>query len=237
VTGLGTVVQVRLGSTRLPGKALKLLAGRPMLGRVLDRHRQMRHCGALIVATTQRAQDDPLQAFCDQEGLACWRGSEADVLERYCQAAAAFELEHVIRSCGDNPLFDPGLGDELVELYLAEGADYATSKSADVDSNLPDGAGLEIFGRRALEGSAARGHQPHHREHVNEYILEHPEQFRIAVLKKPQLLAGRGKGLRLTVDTPADLERVDRIYAHFAGRLQEMTLEAVIDFCLRTGAL
>ena len=224
--GIGTVIQARMGAKRLPDKVLLPILGRPMLGRVIDRHRLIRHGGRLVVATTTRAGDDPVAAFCEAEGVDCFRGSETDVLGRFCAAAAEYDLLHVIRGTGDNPLVDPVLGDELLELYCAEEADYGVSKSVDVDSGLPDGIGLEVFSRQALELSDRLGHQPHHREHINEYILENPGRFRVAVLRKAT--PSGSQGIRLTVDTAADLRRVERVYAHFDGRSEAISLEELL---------
>ena len=122
---VGTLIQARMNSTRLPEKVLRPIGDRPMLGRVLDRHRQMRSAGVLIVATSDQALDDAIEDFCRREQVACFRGSEEDVLERYCEAARLHELDVVIRGTGDNPLVDPELGDELVDFFAAERADYA----------------------------------------------------------------------------------------------------------------
>jgi spore coat polysaccharide biosynthesis protein SpsF len=228
---IGTVIQARMNSTRLAAKVLQPIAGRAMLGRVLDRHRMMKKGGRLIVATTDRADDDPIAEFCRGEAVDCIRGSESDVLDRYCRAAQAYQLDAVIRGTGDNPLVDPVLGDELVDFFYAQRADFASSKSDDVDSGLPDGVGLEVFAVSALEKSWVEGRQPHHREHINEYILENPGLFRIAILKKKTALAGMG-GLRLTVDTPEDFERVERI-CHVLERAESPLILDNIARCAR----
>jgi len=227
---VGTLIQARMNSSRLPEKVLLPLAGRPMLGRVLDRHRLMRHGGTLVVVTSDSSRDDAVEKYCRGEGVACFRGSEEDVLDRYYQAARAHALEVVIRGTGDNPLVDPQLGDELVECFADQRADYATSKSVDVDSGLPDGVGLEVFSFAALQAAHRCGLAPNHREHINEFVLEHPERFRIAVLMR-SFPAGRGQELRLTVDTAEDFAAVERIFRHFEGRENQMGLADIAAFC------
>jgi spore coat polysaccharide biosynthesis protein SpsF len=228
---IGTVIQARMNSTRLAAKVLQPIAGRAMLGRVLDRHRMMKKGGRLIVATTDGTGDDPIVAFCRHEQVDCFRGSESDVLDRYCRAAHAFKLDVIIRGTGDNPLVDPVLGDELVDLFYEQKADFASSKSDDVDSGLPDGVGLEVFAVSALEKSRVAGCQPHHREHINEYILENPGLFRIAILEKKTTFVSVGE-LRLTVDTPEDLERVERICRFLERAETPLTLDHIVR-CVR----
>jgi len=202
---IGVVLQARMGSTRLPGKVLRDLCGRPMLSHILDRLRRMTRADEVIVATSTLPADDAVAALCAREHVACFRGSELDVLDRYWRATEAHELTHVVRATADNPLVDFEEGDRLVDLHLATGADYTHAFG-----QLPVGVGLECFTRDALQRSFACGHAPNHREHVNEYVQERPQVFHIQELSVP--LAKRAPGLRLTVDTPDDFTRATAIY-------------------------
>ena len=232
-TAIGTIIQARMGAKRLPNKVLRCIGGRPMLGHVLDRHRRMRYGGKLVVATTESARDDAVQQFCARESVDCFRGSEEDVLDRYYCAAVAYGFRHVIRGTGDNPFVDPDFGDQLVELYFAERAEYAGSKSEDVGTGLPDGIGLEMLSFAALEVAHDRGSLPRHREHINEYILDNPEAFRISVLRV-QTLAGAEK-LRFTVDTPADFDLAERVHRHVLGTPGDHSLASLLRIASELG--
>jgi spore coat polysaccharide biosynthesis protein SpsF len=202
---IGVVLQARMGSTRLPGKVLRDLCGKPMLAHVLDRLRRMTGAEALIVATSEVLADDAVDALCARECVPCFRGSELDVLERYHRAAERHGLTHVVRATADNPFVDFEEGDRLIALHLATGADYTHAFG-----QLPLGVGLECFARAALTRSFLEGHAPNHREHVNEYIQERPSSFHIQALEVPASKCA--PGLRLTVDTPDDFARATAIY-------------------------
>lgn len=205
---VGIVVQARMGSTRLPGKVLKPLAGKPMLERILDRLGRCRLADRVVVATSDKPQDDPVAAFAKSLGVPAFRGSEADVLDRYYGCACAFGLAHIVRATGDNPFVDPEEADRLIAFSRNGDLDYA---DAFAGNGLPIGIGVEIMTLAALERSWREGSAPHHREHVNEYIQENPSLFRQATLLVPP--EKRAPALRLTVDTFDDFSRAEALLA------------------------
>ena len=149
------ILQARVSSTRLPGKVLKPILGRPMLARQIERLKRCRALDKLVVATSHGVDDDPLARLCQDEGLSCYRGSLDDVLDRYYQCALLNEADHVARLTGDCPLADPALIDSLVEFYLESGADYASNCRP---PTLPDGLDAELIrfdAPAAAEASAA----------------------------------------------------------------------------------
>jgi glutamate-1-semialdehyde 2,1-aminomutase/spore coat polysaccharide biosynthesis protein SpsF len=202
------IVQARMGSTRLPGKVLADVGGRPMLWHVVSRLRRARRVDAVGVATTVSAADDPVAAFCRDEGVPCVRGSEHDVLDRYRQAAHALGAETVVRITADCPLLDPAVVDRVVDTFAAGEYDYACNV---LRPTYPDGLDVEVFSRAALERTWREAEGPAEREHVTVY-LRSSGRFRVApnVESEPDL---SGQGLRWTVDSPADLEFVRRVYA------------------------
>jgi spore coat polysaccharide biosynthesis protein SpsF len=208
---IGAVVQARMGSMRLPGKVLKPIAGRPLLDHVVGRLSMLRHEAVLIVATTTASADDAIVDRCSELGVTCFRGSESDVLARYVACSRAHGLDHVVRLTADNPFTDVEELDRLIDLHLADANDYTHSFGV-----MPLGVGAEIFTRAALERSDLEGHQPNHREHVNEYVQENPQLFRIGVL---QVSAGkRHPEVSLTVDTEQDYLRACAIASRAPGR-------------------
>lgn len=224
---IGIVLQARAGSTRLPGKVLRVMAGRTMLGHHLVRLRQAKKADKLIVAIPDGEDNDYLARHCRIEGVDCFRGSEDDVLARYFACAQHFHLDHIVRATADCPLVDPDELDALIVFHLREGADYSSSKN-EVGCTLPNGTGGEIFSFDALARAHREGHEAHHREHINEYVLEHPELFKIAAYREPA--AKTAPQIELTVDTQEDFAFVEGIIAHFEGDHQLMTTEAIIGY-------
>ncbi len=160
---LGLVLQARMGSTRLPGKVLLPIAGRPLLDHIVDRLIGLRAEGQLVIATSTEIRDDVIEEYCKRRGVLCFRGSEADVLARYFYCAESYGFDHIVRLTGDNPFVDVDELDRLITLHLESNNDFTQSFSA-----LPVGVGAEIFTFAALERSYREGHEPHHREHVDD---------------------------------------------------------------------
>ena len=206
-----TIIQARLGSTRLPGKVLLDLAGEPMLARVVSRAARSRTIEQVVVATTDRPADDRLADFCLDRGIACFRGSENDVLDRYYQAAVAHRAEAVVRVTSDCPLIDPGLIDRVVGDFLAGQPEIEYATNCYPRDTFPRGLDMEVLRMDVLRRAWQEDRNPAWREHVSPYIYHHPERFRIhGVMNDVDL-----SGMRWTVDTPEDLELVRRVFVHF----------------------
>lgn len=203
---IGIILQARMGSTRLPGKILMPIGNKRLLEHILYRLTFLQHPVTIVIATTEELRDDPVEAFCAAHAVVSFRGSEDDVLDRFYQCAEHFNFDHVIRLTGDNPFPDIEALDDLINLHLQSHADYTHS----FDS-LPVGVGAEIFTRAALERSWHEGQKPHHREHVNEYMLENPEMFKTMTLP---VGVGSRHDVRLTVDTAEDYRRAGYIVTH-----------------------
>ncbi len=207
---IGIVIQARMGSTRLPGKVLMPIGNRPLLGHILMRLDRLRATVQVVVATSTAARDDAVAAYCRQVGGSCFRGDESDVLDRYYQCAVHYHFEHVVRLTGDNPFIDVEELDRLIDMHLNSGVDYATSIE-----DLPIGVGAEIFTFSALEQCHISGQMAHHREHVNEYILENTGLFATEKLEIPT--DKLRPDVRLTIDTPDDYRWACRIVENLPG--------------------
>ncbi len=221
---VGIIIQARMGSTRLPGKILLPIAGRPLLDHILGRLANLLCITSVVVATGDSPQDDAVAAFCAEREVDCFRGSEQDVLARYYECARRHSFNQIVRLTGDNPFIDIDELDRLIRSHLAGDYDYSSSME-----ELPLGVGAEIFTYAALERSFREGHAPHHREHVDEYILENPTLFRTGHLCVPE--GKRHPEARLTVDTAEDLRRA-RFIAENAPSTWVCTEEA-IELCSR----
>ncbi len=194
---LDIIVQARMGSTRLPGKTLMPMAGKPLLATLFRRLAAARCARRAVLATTESAKDDPIAAWAADNGVFCFRGSEDDVLSRYYHAAKALGSRHVMRVTADCPLVDPATCDELAALYLREGAAYARTSDS-----FPDGLDCEIFSFEALALAHHEARTKTEREHVTAYLGLHPERV-------PQVqldCAENGADLRVTIDYPEDFE-------------------------------
>jgi len=214
-----------MGSTRLPGKVLKPIAGKALLDHVLGRLSLLAYPVKVVVATSDLPQDNSIAGNCKLKGVSVYRGSETDVLDRYCQCARENGFDHVVRLTADNPFTDMEELQRLIALHLNQNNDYTHSFGM-----MPLGVGAEIFTFAALERSAREGHAPNHREHVNEYIQERPDVFRIGVLDIPA--TKRRPDLRLTVDTEDDYQRACAITGHAPDRW--VGTEEAIQLCSRS---
>jgi len=201
------ILQARMSSTRLPGKVMKPLAGRPMIERQLERLRRCETLERLVVATSLDTSDDPLAALLGELGVDVHRGSLTDVLDRYVGAAQAFGVTgDVVRLTADCPLADPGVIDGCVRRRVELGVDYCSNGRR---RTYPHGLDVEAFTLEALLTAGREATDPYDREHVTPFIYRHPERFTIGELAQAQ-----DEGyLRWTVDTPEDFAFVERVYA------------------------
>ena len=206
------IVQARMGSTRLPGKVLADIAGRPMLWHVVKRVRQASTVRRVLVATSTAAGDDAVAAFCQAHEIECYRGSESDVLDRYYQAAKSLGAEIVVRITADCPLIDAEVIDEVVRVFLADSCEYASNT---LRATYPDGLDTEVFSFAALEKAWRQAQLASEREHVTPY-LRNSECFRVSSVEYRG--ESRAGSLRWTVDEPCDLAFVRAVYEHFNGR-------------------
>lgn len=199
------ILQARFSSSRLPGKVLLPILGRPMLALQIERLRRSARIDRLILATSLDKSDDGVEAFAKAEGVECFRGNLDDVLDRFYQAARPHKPDHVVRLTGDSPLADAALIDDIIREHLEQGNDYTTNA---VEPTYPDGLDAEVFKFSCLEEAWREAKLPSQREHVTPFINRQPDRYRIAHYKRePDLSA-----LRWTVDEPADYELVKIIY-------------------------
>ncbi len=216
------IIQARMGSTRLPGKALLDLAGAPFLARVVER---MRHCqtlDALVLATTTEPSDDPLVELAESLGVSVYRGSVDDVLDRFTQAARQADAALIVRITADDPFKDPQVTDHAVRLWLRQpDLDYVSNT---LEPTYPEGLDIEVFTREALERAWREARLPSEREHVTPYIWKHPDRFRLLNFKHERDLSH----LRWTVDYPEDLAFAREVYARLYRPGQVFLMEDIL---------
>jgi len=207
---VAVILQARTGSSRLPGKVLSDLAGRPMLAFLVERLRRCKLVDRLILATTDLPADDLLADLGFSLGLDVVRGSQQDVLARFALAAASTDAPILVRVTGDCPLVDPGLLAEVIEDFRAHNVDYLSNC---VPPTYPDGLDVEVFTRESLQIAQQECNDPAQREHVTPWIRD-SGRFRLASKMHGQDLSS----LRWTVDEPEDLQVIRAVVAYFEGR-------------------
>lgn len=213
VVGTTAIIQARMGSTRLPGKVMKPLAGHPMLWHVVQRVRAAPGLGQVVVATTDSSKDDEIRAFCDSENISLFSGSQEDVLDRFYQAARSFGADPIVRVTADCPLVDPAIIGQLLLLFAEGGHDYACTAIGGLAVALgangyPDGLDAECFSFAALERAWREAIDQPDREHVTPYLLRRRDLFDCAMLVPDE----DWSGMRLTVDEPEDFALVERVF-------------------------
>ncbi len=219
------IIQARTGSTRLPGKVLLDLACKPLLAHVVERAQRIQLADAVVVATTTAPADDRIEALCARYAWRCFRGEEMDVLDRYYQAAREVNARDVVRITSDCPLFCPRQADRVIRHHLDSRADY-THNATVWGGGTPVGTGCEVLTFAALEASWREGKEPHHREHVTDYVYERGERFRTETVPAPPELWR--PQYRLTVDTLEDLQLIRKIYGRLYRPGQIIDLADVI---------
>lgn len=219
-------VQVRMGSTRLPGKVMMPLGNRPLLGFLIDRLRLCKTIDDIVVATSVEPENDVIEGFCSDEGVPCFRGSEQDVLQRTLGALEKTSAAIGVEVFGDCPLIDPRIVDEAVEKFL-NSPEYVFVGN-DLKTTFPPGMEVEVFAVAALRDSDKRvAPSDPIREHGTLFIRQSPEIYKLLNFEadgeydRPEL--------ELEVDSIEDLDVVNAIVQHFDPR-QDFSLGEVIHF-------
>lgn len=211
MTEIIAIVQARMGSTRLPGKVMMNLIGKPMLVHELSRIARSKWVSSLVVATTTSHSDDCIVDMCKEHDCQFFRGSEPDVLDRYYQCAKQFGADSVIRLTADCPLIEPTIIDRVVEEFIHKSpyVDYVSNIIP--QRTFPQGLDTEVMSFSALERSWIEDKNPALREHVTQYILRNPDKFKVAGVMNDRDVSN----LRWTVDTKEDFQLVNEIYSYF----------------------
>jgi len=219
---IGAVVQARMSSSRLPGKVLAPVAGRPLLALLLERLERCDGLDAVVVATSDDPSDDVLAAWCAAEGVDVHRGPLDDVAARVLGAARARDLEGLVRISGDSPLIDPALVGRAAAGLAAGGADLVSNVVP--PRTYPSGQSVEALRAGALAAATALMVQPGDREHVTPALYRHPERFRIVALRADPPCAGH----RLVVDTADDLAALRALVARMRRPQAEHGLDELL---------
>jgi spore coat polysaccharide biosynthesis protein SpsF len=200
------IVQARMGSTRLPGKHLKQILGRPMLSFLIERLRRVKKAQEIIIATTDQLIDEKIIKVCKEEKVNYFRGDEENVLDRYYQTAKKFKAKIIVRITADCPLIDPEIIDRTINVFLDNYPkfDYVSNS---LNHTFPRGMDVEVFSFESLKKVVKWGMSSEEKEHVTPYYYRHPEKFSLENVENEKNLSS----FRLTVDTPEDFFLISKI--------------------------
>lgn len=224
------IVQARMASTRLPGKVLMSINGKPMLWHVLNRLKFSKKINEIILAIPNTKENDILEKFAKDNKMKYFRGREKDVLFRYYEAAKKFKCEIIARVTSDDPLVDPEIVDLVIKKHLNSGADFTANfldgkKGNIIKRSFPRGLEVEVFNFSTLKKSCQEAQKSYQREHVDPYVFEHPERFQIADIENKENLSR----LRWTVDESRDLELIREIYKRLYKKGKIFLMEDVVN--------
>ncbi|MBA7558935.1 8-amino-3,8-dideoxy-manno-octulosonate cytidylyltransferase [subsurface metagenome] len=216
------IIQARVGSTRLPGKVMLPIVGKPMLWHVIERVKRCKKIDSIVVATAFIKENNPIIELAKECKVEIFIGSENDVLDRYYQAAMKFNVDVIVRITADCPLINPHTIDKMVDLCLKENAEYICGHP-DYPS-IEQGIGVISFS--ALEKVKTLTDKDYQKEHVTIYIKENPELFKIVAFI-PKIIFQR-EDMRLTVDTKEDLILMREIYDKLYKENEIIEIEDVV---------
>lgn len=200
------IIQVRMGSTRLPGKVLLDIMGKPLLAHIIDRISESKLVNSnIILATTTNPADHVLVDFANENHLDCFIGSEEDVLDRFYQAAKQAGADIIVRITADDPFKDPEIMDKIIQIMIDDNFDYVSNT---IKPTYPEGLDIEVFSFKSLERAWKESKKTSEREHVTPYIWNHPDLFKLYNVKNDVDLSS----MRWTLDTDKDLEFTKAVY-------------------------
>ena len=221
-------VQVRMGSSRYPGKVMYEVAGKPLLGHLILRLQQSKLLDDIIVATSINEENDIIESYCINNSISCFRGDEDDVLGRTLGALEKMNANIGVEIFGDCPLIDPLIVDFMIDKFLSSGSnpDFVGN---DLKTTFPPGMDVEVFKVSALKDAAKRTSDTNIREHGTLFIRKNPKIYKIKNIEAPQ--KWYRPELELEVDTKEDVYVVSKIFQHFiTNKKEDFGLDDIIAF-------
>jgi spore coat polysaccharide biosynthesis protein SpsF len=224
------ILQARVSSTRLPGKVLKDLHGKPMVLRQIERLRRSTEIDKLVVATSTESSDDELVAVLELAGVTVRRGPLEDVAGRFARVIKEFQPDAVVRLTADCPLADPDVIDGLIDSHIASGADYSSNT---LEPKFPHGLDAEVFNPIAFERLRSTEMSAKEKEHVTFGLYSRPGEFTLNSYTQDLNV----RHLRWTVDNPEDLDFVRKVYDRLYDANPDFTQQDVLNLLEREPVL
>lgn len=201
---IGAVVQIRMGSKRLPKKSMMKIGNKPLIQHVLENLKKIKKINKIIVATTCKLEDDIIEDWCIENNYKIFRGSELNVLERYYNAAQENNLQYILRVTGDNPFKDSNLIKKAIDIIINSDFDIVTNV---FPPTYPEGLIVELLKFSCLKEASVKASSDFEKEHVTQYIYKNYKKFNIFNLKNKS----QQSHIRLTIDTIEDLRFIKKI--------------------------
>lgn len=216
-------IEARMTSTRLPGKVMLPVMGKPMLHYLVERLKLVPSIDEIVLATTTNDTDDVLAEFAKEKGIDCFRGSEDDVMLRVAEAAESVNADVIVEISGDCPILDPEIVEQTISVYKSSDVDYVHNK------NFPAGVGdIQVFSLEVLKKSLLMTNDPLHHEHVTMHIRNSPHLFtKTNLIASPELNAPE---LEVLLDEKDDYTLIKAIIEHFAEENPLFDCADIINF-------
>jgi spore coat polysaccharide biosynthesis protein SpsF len=204
-----TVIQARISSSRLPGKVMLPILEKPLLLRMLERVRNSKLSGKIIIATSTNNDDDMIESLCRENEITCFRGNLTDLLDRHYQVGKFYNADAVVKIPSDCPLIDPHIIDRVIKYYIDhEEYDYVSNLHP---ATYPDGNDVEIFSFQVLEHAWRDATKNFEREHTTPFIWEHQDTFKVGNVEWETGL-DMSSALRFTIDYEEDYRFIKKVY-------------------------
>lgn len=224
------IISARMGSTRLPGKTLAPILGRPVLSLLIERVKRAKTVDEIVVATTINSEDDCIYELAGKMGIGRFRGSETDVLGRVIGAMEAYHGDTLVRLTGDNPLTDPVYIDKGVKLFLTGRYDYVANDN--IELTMPRGLDVEVVFLKELKKVNENTSDAAVHEHVTLFFHQHPKKFRLKAFGPSK--NKRLEGWHLAVDTAEDLALIRKIFELLYPTNPKFGYEDIVDLLVCT---
>lgn len=215
------IVQARSTSTRLPGKCLFRLFGKPVLRHILERIQRVSLLEGICLATTENVSDDALVDIAREMEVPFYRGSEQDVLDRFHKAAMQEQADIVCRITADDPLKDPDVIENILREHIGNGCDYTSNT---LEPTYPEGLDVEVFSFHALETAWKEGYLPSEREHVTPYLWKNPKKFKLCNVRYDRDLSEH----RWTLDYAEDWVFIQQVYEFLYPEKKNFSMQDVL---------
>jgi spore coat polysaccharide biosynthesis protein SpsF len=218
------IIEARMGSSRLPGKVMKEILGKPVLGLMIDRIRLSKEVSEICIATSTNSADDEIEKLARELGILVFRGSEDNLLNRVASAAQEFDFEVIVALTGDCPLLDPILLDQMVQSFRLNECDFLTNCHY---RSYPDGMDIQVLNKQSLLTASRTSIDLLEFEHTTLHLRRHPELFKTVHIAANRL--ENHPSLGLTLDEIDDFRLIQAIFDHFSPRL-DFSLREILEF-------
>jgi len=221
---LGITIEARFSSSRLPGKVLRPLYGKPMLAQMIERLKHVKLADVIVLATTDQPEDAPVAELAKELGIGYYRGSSDDVLDRVLKAAQKYDIDLIVETCGDCPVIDPKILEKQIQTFFDHDVDYV---GCHLVKTFPWGLDGKLFTTKTLEEVAQITREPADRENVSLYIYEHPQKYKLLNIEAEGRC--RRPDLRLVVDYLEDFNLIETIYKRLYDKNPAFSYEDILD--------